>query len=69
MLVGSPEGKRPLGNLRHRWEDNNVAYLLKVRTLAPDKQLLLEHGSETTFLSRQRLRKHVPAATNVHATE
>jgi len=22
MLVGKPEGKRPLGILRHRWEDN-----------------------------------------------
>jgi hypothetical protein len=22
ILVGSPEGKRPLGRPRHRWEDN-----------------------------------------------
>jgi hypothetical protein len=22
MLVGKPEGKRPLGRRRHRWEDN-----------------------------------------------
>jgi hypothetical protein len=22
VLVGKPEGKRPLGTLRHRWEDN-----------------------------------------------
>ena len=22
MLVGKPEGKRPLGRQRHRWEDN-----------------------------------------------
>ena len=22
VLVGTPEGKRPLGRLRHRWEDN-----------------------------------------------
>jgi hypothetical protein len=21
ILVGKPEGKRPLGRLRHRWED------------------------------------------------
>jgi hypothetical protein len=21
VLVGKPEGKRPLGRLRHRWED------------------------------------------------
>jgi hypothetical protein len=23
VLVGKPEGKRPLGRLRRRWEDNN----------------------------------------------
>jgi hypothetical protein len=22
ILVGKPEGKKPLGRLRHRWEDN-----------------------------------------------
>jgi len=22
VLVGKPEGKRPLGRARHRWEDN-----------------------------------------------
>jgi hypothetical protein len=22
VLLGKPEGKRPLGRLRHRWEDN-----------------------------------------------
>jgi hypothetical protein len=22
ILVGKPEGKRPLGRLRYRWEDN-----------------------------------------------
>ena len=22
VLVGKPEGKRPLGRLRHRWKDN-----------------------------------------------
>ena len=22
ILVGKPEGKRPVGRLRHRWEDN-----------------------------------------------
>jgi len=24
VLVGKPEGKRPLGRSRHRWEDNNM---------------------------------------------
>jgi hypothetical protein len=25
VLVGKPEGKRPPGRLRYRWEDNNLA--------------------------------------------
>jgi hypothetical protein len=27
VLVGKPEGKRPLGRPRHRWEDNIKVYL------------------------------------------
>ena len=27
VLVGKPEGKRPLGRTRHRWEDNTKTYL------------------------------------------
>ena len=27
VLVGKPEGKRPLGRPRHRWEDNIRMYL------------------------------------------
>jgi hypothetical protein len=42
--------------------------LLKARTVEPGKQQLLENGSETTFISRQRLGKHVPAAKYTHAT-
>jgi hypothetical protein len=30
VLVGRPEGKRPLGRLRHRWEDNNKMDLQEV---------------------------------------
>jgi hypothetical protein len=41
-----------------------VVYLLKARTVEPEKQPLLANGSETTFISRQ----HVPAATNTCAT-
>jgi hypothetical protein len=29
-LVGKPEGKRPLGRLKHRWEDNSKMYLQDV---------------------------------------
>jgi hypothetical protein len=45
-----------------------VEYLLKAKTLEPEKQPLLANGLETTFVSRQRLGKHVPAATDMHAT-
>jgi hypothetical protein len=30
VLVGKPEGKRPLVRPRHRWEDNIKMYLQKV---------------------------------------
>jgi hypothetical protein len=32
------------------------------------RQPLLANDSETTFVSRQRLCKHVPAATDTHST-
>ena len=30
VLVGKPEGRRPLGRPRHRWEDNIKVDLLEV---------------------------------------
>jgi len=30
VLVGKPEGKRPLGSLRRRWGDNIKMYLQEV---------------------------------------
>ena len=30
VLVGKPEGKRPLGRPRRRWEDNIMMYLQEV---------------------------------------
>jgi hypothetical protein len=30
ILVGKPEGKRPLGRHRHRWEDNIVKDLREI---------------------------------------
>jgi hypothetical protein len=45
-----------------------VAYLLKAKIVEPEKQPLLANGSETTFVSRLRLSKHTPAATDKHAT-
>ena len=56
VLVGKPEGKRPLGRPRHRWEDNNKMYLEEVgrgcgdwMELAQDRDrwwALCENGKE-----------------------
>jgi len=35
-LVGKPEGKRPLGRHRRRWEDNIKMDLQEVRCLSMD---------------------------------
>jgi hypothetical protein len=45
-----------------------VAYLLKARTVEPEKQPLLANGSETTFVSRQRPGEHVATTTDLRAT-
>jgi hypothetical protein len=45
-----------------------VAYLLKARTVEPEKQPLLANGSESAFVSTQRRSKHISAATNPDAT-
>jgi hypothetical protein len=50
------------------YNNNSVAYLLKSRAVELEEQPLLENGSETTSVSRQRLGKHVTAVTNKHAT-
>jgi hypothetical protein len=44
-----------------------VAYLLDARTVESEKQLLLANGSET-FVVKQWLCKHIPAATDKHTT-
>jgi hypothetical protein len=45
-----------------------VAYLLKARTVEPEKQPLLGNGFEKTSVSRKRLFNLVPAAIYKHAT-
>jgi hypothetical protein len=61
--------KRDL-NAHSKTANINIAtYLLKARTAEPEKESLLVNGSETTFVSRQRLCKHVCASTDTHATK
>jgi hypothetical protein len=49
-------------DLNHRkgreTEFHIVAYLLKAKTVKPEKQHLLTNGSETTFVYRQRPRNN-----------
>jgi hypothetical protein len=46
-----------------------VAYLLKARTVQPEKQPLLENGSETTSVSRQRPRNSPQNDIHCYATD
>jgi hypothetical protein len=36
ILIGKPEGKRPCGRIKHRWEDNIRMDLRKTRWEAVD---------------------------------
>jgi hypothetical protein len=55
--------------LVHRGSEKHiVAHFLKARTVEPEKQLLFASGSESTFVSTQRLGKHVDTATDTHIT-
>jgi hypothetical protein len=36
LLVGKPEGKRPLGRQRHSWRDNIKMHLLEIRLSVVD---------------------------------
>jgi hypothetical protein len=67
ILVGKLKRKR-FEKHRRTSGDNIVAYLLKARTMKPEKQTLLANGSGTTFVYRQCLGKHVSTAMNRRAT-
>jgi hypothetical protein len=46
VLVGKPEGKRPLGRPRHRWEDNIKMDLQEVRGCRGDWMELAQIGTD-----------------------
>jgi hypothetical protein len=60
VLVGNPEGKRPLGRPRSRWEDNIKAELQKVRCGGVDWIELAQ--------DRDRWRALVNAVMNLRVT-
>ena len=57
VLVGKPEGKRPLGRSRHRWEDNIKMGLQEVGCAGIDKVELAQ--------DRDRWRALVAAVMNL----
>jgi hypothetical protein len=68
-LTYNANTSRSLGNaIGSHFVQDIVENLLKARTVEPEKQLLLVNGSETTFISTRQLGKHVPVATDMHAT-
>jgi hypothetical protein len=60
VLVGKPEGKRPLGRTRHRWEDNIKMYLQEVGCGGMDWIELA--------LDRDRWREFVKAVMNLRVS-
>ena len=57
VLVRKPEGKRPLGRLRHRWEDNIKMDLREVGCDPRDWKALVE--------DRDQWRAYVRAVMNL----
>jgi len=57
ILVGNPEGKRPLGRPRRRWKDNSKMDLQEVGCGVMDWIELAQ--------DRDRWRKHVNAVMNL----
>jgi len=51
ILVGKSEGKRPLGRLRRRWEDNIIMDLSEVRWKGVDWWKCLAHHRDQWLLS------------------
>jgi hypothetical protein len=50
-LVGKPEGKRPLGRPRHRWEDNIKVDLQEVGCMGMDWINMTQDRDSTETLS------------------
>jgi hypothetical protein len=50
ILIGRPEGRRPLGRPRRRWEDNIKMYLREIRFLMWIGLIWLRIGTRGGFL-------------------
>ena len=59
VLVGKPEGKKPLGRSRHRWEDNIKMYLQEVEW-GMDCIDLAQNGDRWRALLKAAMNLRVP---------
>jgi hypothetical protein len=75
ILVGNPEGKRPLGRPESRWEDNIKIHLREIGwegvdliNLAQDRNPMMVSvsTSETSLNFYQTTRRNVPADSHLH---
>jgi len=60
VLVGKPEGKRPLGRPRRRWEDNIKMYLQKVRCGGMDWNELAQDSDRRRAVVNEVMNLWVP---------
>ena len=58
--VGKPEGKRPLGRLRRRWEDNIKMYLQEVGGGCGDWMELAQDRDRWRALANTMMNLRVP---------
>jgi len=55
VLMGKPEGRRPPGRPRHRWEDNIKTDLLEVRSGGMDWIELAQHRERQRALANAEM--------------
>jgi hypothetical protein len=60
FLVGKPEGKRPLGRPRHRWEDNIKMDLQQVECGSMDGIELSQDRDDWRSLVNEVMNRRVP---------
>jgi hypothetical protein len=60
ILVGKPEGKRPLGRPRRRWEDNIRIYLREIRKAGMDWNDLAHNRNQWRALVYTAINLQVP---------
>ena len=65
VLVGKPEGKKPLGRPRHRWEDNINMYLQEVGGICGDWMELAQDSDRWRALASTVRNLRVPKVRGI----